>query len=63
MIRRLKALGADVFDLNDVYEKQVRSVLEFGSPFFSAGLTGDDSNTMERVQTAANGGEGENYTS
>jgi hypothetical protein len=64
MLRRLKALGADVFDLKDVYEKQVRSVLEFGAPVFAAGLNGEDSNTIERVQkTAANVILGEHYTS
>ena len=50
MLRRLKALGADVFDLKEVYEKQVRSVLEFGTPVFTSGLTCEDENNIERVQ-------------
>ena len=50
LLQRLNALGADVFDLKDVYEKQVRSVLEFGPPVFSAGLTVDDSSTIRQQQ-------------
>ena len=53
MLRRLKALGADKDDLKEVYEKQVRSILEFGIPVFTAGLTVDDSNNIERVQRTA----------
>ena len=53
MLRRLKALGADKDDLKEVYEKQVRSILEFGTPVFTAGLTVDDSNNIERVQRTA----------
>ena len=46
-----------------VYEKQVRSVLEFGTPVFTAGLTGDDVNDIERVQRiAATIMLGDNYT-
>ena len=63
MLRRLKAQGADVSSLKDVYEKQVRSVLDFGTPVFTAGLTGDDVNDIERVQrTAATIMLGDNYT-
>ena len=36
-----------------MYEKQVRSILEFGTPVFTAGLTVDDSNNIERVQRTA----------
>ena len=63
MLRRLKAQGADIANLKDAYEKQVRSVLEFGTPVFTAGLTGDDVNDIERVQrTAATIMLGDNYT-
>ena len=64
MLQRLKALGADVFDLKEVYEKQVRSVLEFGTPVFTSGLTCEDENNIERVQrTAASIILGAHYTS
>ena len=53
MLRRLKYLNADIFDLKDVYEKQVRSVLEFGVPVFTAGLTEVECKTIERVQKTA----------
>ena len=32
MLRRLKGLGADVLEMVDVYEKQVRSVMEMAVP-------------------------------
>ena len=64
MIRRLKELGADEMDLKEVFEKQIRSVLEFGTPVYTAGLTSDDSQNIERVQrTAASIILAENYTS
>ena len=63
MIRRFKAQGADLANLKDVYENKVRSVLEFGSHMFTAGLTGDDVNDIERVRrTAATIMLGDHYT-
>ena len=53
MLRRLKPLGASEEDLLDVYEKQIRSVLEFASPVWTSGLTNDEKNQIERVQKAA----------
>ena len=53
MLRRLKPLGASTEDLLDVYEKQIRSVLEFASPVWTSGLTKEEINQIERVQKAA----------
>ena len=53
MLRRLKPLGASTEDLIDVYEKQIRSVLEFATPVWTSGITKDEINQIERVQKAA----------
>ena len=53
MLRRLKPLGASVDELLDVYEKQIRSILEFASPVWTSGLSNDEINQIERVQKAA----------
>ena len=50
MIRRLKLNGASLDDLLDVYEKQIRSVLEFGTPVWNSGLTKGEVVDIERVQ-------------
>ena len=51
-IKRLKSQGANLEDLIDIYEKQVRSVLEFGVPVWNSGLTQDEVADIERVQKA-----------
>ena len=51
-IKRLKSQGANLDDLIDIYEKQVRSVLEFGVPVWNSGLTQDEVADIERVQKA-----------
>ena len=50
MIKRLKNLGADTLDLIDIYQKQVRSVLEFGSPVWNSSITHAEVVEIERVQ-------------
>ena len=50
IVRRLKNLGAQTVDLVDVYEKQVRSVLEFGTPVWHPGITQSETIDIERVQ-------------
>ena len=40
-------------ELLDVYEKQIRSILEFASPVWTSGLSNDEINQIERVQKAA----------
>ena len=63
MLRRIKAQGAEVADLTDVYEKQIISILEFGAAVFTANLTVADANDIERVQkTAAHIILDDNYT-
>ena len=51
-IKRLKSQGANREDLIDIYEKQVRSVLEFGVPVWNSGLNQDEVADIERVQKA-----------
>ena len=53
MIRNLKRLGASPIELIDVYQKQVRSILELAVPVWTAGLTMDDIRELERVQKTA----------
>ena len=53
MLRRLLKLGADQEDLKDVYQKQIRSVLEFAVPVWHSSLTGVDRLRIERVQKTA----------
>jgi hypothetical protein len=50
MIKRLKLNGANSEDLTDVYVKQVRSILEFGTPVWNSNLTQEDVLHIERVQ-------------
>ena len=53
MLRRLKPLGATQAELLDVYDKQVRCMVEFSTPVWTSGLTQAESNQIERVQKAA----------
>ena len=53
MLRRLKGLGATEAKLLDVYEKQVRSVLELAVPVWLPALTKGQSKQIERVQMTA----------
>ena len=50
MVKRLKQKGANLEDLVDIYQKQVRSVLEFGTPVWNSSLTKQDVADVERVQ-------------
>ena len=50
MTKRLKNLGAGQNDLKDVFEKQVRSVLEFGVPVWNSSITKQEIQDIERVQ-------------
>ena len=49
-LRRLKKLGASKDDLLEVYFKQIRTILEYASPVWNSGLTGDDIINLERVK-------------
>ena len=53
ILRRLKNMGASRATLKDIYYKQIRSVLEFASVVWTAGLTQEDANKIERVQKSA----------
>ena len=53
VLRRLKKLGARDTDLVDVYCKQIRSILEFGSPVWNPSITGEQISQIERIQKTA----------
>ena len=50
ILRRLRVLIDDDSFLVDVYQKEVRSILEFGVPAWHSGLTKLQSSQIERVQ-------------
>ena len=53
VLRRLKILGASEKELLDVYQKQVRSVLELAVPVWQPALTTQEKKQIERVQKCA----------
>ena len=53
MLRRVKPLGASETDLLDIYEKQIRCILEFAAAVWTSGITNDEEKQIERVQKAA----------
>ena len=53
ILRRLKNLGATIEQLTDVYEKQIRSVLELAIPVWHSSLTQSNKISIERVQKSA----------
>ena len=53
ILRRLKKLGADQEDLIDIYQTQVRSILEFAAPVWHPAITGEQRLKLERVQKSA----------
>ena len=46
-------MGATTIDLLDVYQKQVRCLVEYASPVWTGGLTLDEVHQIERVQKTA----------
>ena len=53
MIRRLSKLGASQTDMLDVYNKQIRSVLELAVAVWTPGLTKQEGYQIDRVQKYA----------
>ena len=53
MLRRLKKLGANTKILIDLYNKHVRSIMEYASPAWSPMLTVENIDQIERVQKSA----------
>lgn len=53
LLRRLKGLGASVSELVDVYDKQVRPLLELAVPVWQPALTKAEAIQIERVQKVA----------
>ena len=53
ILRRLKQLGADSEDLTEIYQTQIRSILEFAAPVWHPAITGELRLKLERVQKSA----------
>ena len=53
MIRRLKPLGASIDELVEVYQTQIRCLLEFAVAAWNSGLSKAQINQLERVQKCA----------
>ena len=53
MLRRLKGLGANHEEMLDVYDKQIRCVLEMAVAVWESGLTQIEISQIERVQKSA----------
>ena len=53
LLRRLKGLGAPRKILMDLYNKQIRSIIEYAVPVWSPGLTSSDIEELERIQKSA----------
>ena len=53
MIRRLKNMGASQCDLVDMFNKQIRSILELAVPVWQGSLTLEEKADIERVQKSA----------
>ena len=53
VIRRLKALGANIEDLIEIYTTQVRSVLELAVPVWQSNISLAEKANIERVQESA----------
>ena len=46
-------MGASINDLNDLYHKQICSILEYAAPVWHSSLTGEDRLRLERVKKSA----------
>ena len=53
MLRRLSKLGANSDDMLNVYNKQIRCILELAVPVWTPGLTKQEIYQIERVQKCA----------
>ena len=53
ILRRLKGMGVSDYDLLDVYEKQIRCIVEFGVAAWTSSLTKHEIAQIERIQKAA----------
>ena len=53
LLRRMKGLNLDTFQMLDVYQKEVRSILEMCVPVWHPSLTSNESNRIERIQKIA----------
>ena len=53
MLRRLKKLGASPQILIDIYNKHIRSILEYAVPVWGSLLTSENCDDIERVQKCA----------
>ena len=52
-MRRLEKFGASTNIMLDLYNKHVRSILEYAAPVWSTMITAENSEEIERVQRSA----------
>ena len=50
VLRRLKNLGFDKNILFDIYQNEIRSILEFGTPVWHSSISEHDADRLEQVQ-------------
>ena len=53
ILRRMKNMELDIFQLFDIYSKEIRSILEMSVPVWHSGITKQQSGDIERVQKLA----------
>ena len=53
ILRRMLKLNLDIYQMFDVYAKEIRSVLEMAVPVWHSGLTNKQTNDIERIQKLA----------
>ena len=53
ILRRLKKLGAEEQELIDTYIQQIRSITEMACPVWNAGITQQESRSLEKIQKTA----------
>ena len=53
ILRRLRKLGAEEQELIDTYIQQIRSITEMACPVWNAGITQQESRSLERIQKTA----------
>ena len=53
VIRRLQKLKLNTYQLLDVYQKEVRSILEYAVPVWHSSITTQQSKQIEKIQKVA----------
>ena len=53
MLRRMLAFNLDIYQMFDIYCKEIRSILEMAVPVWHSGLTRQQTQDIERIQKLA----------